>query len=126
MSSDNDDEEDDNGIKKRKRKSINQIKILKQELDVESNWSKEKIAEMSEITGLSQSQVYKWWWDQKKKNMKNESIHNRMMKRKVIKKYFSKRPNEGYNDGHCSKLNSYAYQIDEEQIQTKLKNTIDI
>jgi len=26
---------------------------------------------MSEITGLSQSQVYKWWWDQKKKNMKN-------------------------------------------------------
>lgn len=79
---------------------------------------------MSEITGLSQSQVYKWWWDQKKKNMKNESIHSRMMKRKVIKKYFSKRSNEDQNEGH-NKLNSYGYQIDE-QIQTKLKNTIDI
>lgn len=64
------DYEDDNGVKKRKRKSTAQIRMLKNEFDSESNWSKEKIAEMSEITGLSQSQVYKWWWDQKKKTAK--------------------------------------------------------
>ena len=59
-------------MRKRKRKSTAQIKVLKAELDVEATWSKEKIVEMSDRTGLSQSQVYKWWWDQKKKNMKNE------------------------------------------------------
>lgn len=54
---------------------------------------------MSEITGLSQSQVYKWWWDQKKKNMKGEKQNmNRIsMKRKPIRKDFSKRTTNGYN-----------------------------
>ena len=37
---------------------------------------------MAEITGLSQSQVYKWCWDQKKKNMKYKDSQ----KRKMIKK----------------------------------------
>ena len=32
--------EDENGIKKRKRKSTAQIKILKQELEGEMNWTK--------------------------------------------------------------------------------------
>ncbi len=31
---------DENGIKKRKRKSTAQIKLLKQELDGEMNWTK--------------------------------------------------------------------------------------
>jgi hypothetical protein len=39
--------EDENGIKKRKRKSTAQIKILKQELDGEMNWTKEKIMKMA-------------------------------------------------------------------------------
>jgi hypothetical protein len=34
------------------------------------NWTKEKIVRMAEVTGLSQSQVYKWCWDQKKKQNK--------------------------------------------------------
>ncbi len=67
MMEDNEYEEDENGLRKRKRKSTAQIKILKKELEVAPSWGKEKIAEMSEVTGLSQSQVYKWWWDQKKK-----------------------------------------------------------
>jgi hypothetical protein len=46
--------------------------MLKQELDGEMNWSKEKIVKMSDLTGLSQSQVYKWCWDQKKKQAKNK------------------------------------------------------
>jgi hypothetical protein len=37
---------------------------------------------MAEVTGLSQSQVYKWCWDQKKKNMK----HRDSLKRKMIRK----------------------------------------
>ena len=60
--------------------------MLKQELEVEANWSKEKIAEMSELTGLSQSQVYKWWWDQKKKNGKQEAQSRLSHKRKPIRK----------------------------------------
>ena len=60
--------------------------MLKHELEIEPNWGKEKIAEMSDITGLSQSQVYKWWWDQKKKNMKNERENVALGKKKLIKK----------------------------------------
>ena len=30
-------------------------------------WSKEKILKISQLTGLTESQVYKWCWDQKKK-----------------------------------------------------------
>jgi hypothetical protein len=49
---------------------------------------------MSEITGLSQSQVYKWWWDQKKKNAKNErdSLSRMTNKRKPIRKDLLRRP----------------------------------
>lgn len=83
--------EDENGIKKRKRKSTAQIKILKQELDGEMNWTKEKIMKMAQVTGLSHSQVYKWCWDQKKKSIKIKDSN----KRKMIKKELSYR-----NDHH--------------------------
>lgn len=48
---------------------------------------------MSDITGLSQSQVYKWWWDQKKKNLKHERENSMKFlgKKKLIKKYFNKK-----------------------------------
>lgn len=55
-------------LRKRKRKSNAQLKLLKQEFDRdEGGWNKERIIRMAEITGLSESQVYKWCWDQKKK-----------------------------------------------------------
>ena len=56
-----------NEAKKRRRKSNVQLRILKNELDSDENWSKEKIFKVSKLTGLSESQVYKWCWDQKKK-----------------------------------------------------------
>ncbi len=56
-----------NGLKKRKRKSSRQLEILMEEFTREEDWSKEKISKMAEITGLTESQVYKWCWDQKKK-----------------------------------------------------------
>ena len=52
-----------NEAKKRRRKSNVQLRILKQELDCDENWSKEKIFKVSKMTGLSESQVYKWCWD---------------------------------------------------------------
>ena len=81
----NENEYSSNDVRKRKRKSTNQIKVLKDHLNGEANWSKEKIAKMSEITGLSQSQVYKWFWDQKKKNNKNKQ-ENPLHPRRIIKK----------------------------------------
>ena len=55
-------------MRKRKRKSNHQLKLLKQEFDKdEGGWNKDRIMRMAEITGLSESQVYKWCWDQKKK-----------------------------------------------------------
>jgi hypothetical protein len=70
---------------------------LKQELEVEPNWSKDKIVEMSDLTGLSQSQVYKWWWDQKKKTVKGEreAFSKMMLKRKQIRKDLSRRAEKG-------------------------------
>lgn len=48
---------------------------------------------MAEITGLSQSQVYKWCWDQKKKQNKGsyEMCKNFNDRRKLIKKNISYR-----------------------------------
>ena len=53
--------------RKRKRKSTDQIKVLKVEFQANPTWSKEQVAELSKRTGLSESQVYKWGWDYKKK-----------------------------------------------------------
>ncbi len=53
---------------------------------------------MSQITGLSQSQVYKWWWDQKKKSSKYEKDNplKALGKKKLIKKDSSKRLSQTY------------------------------
>jgi hypothetical protein len=50
-------------IRKRKRKSTDQLKILMREFDRNPNWSKETLLEVSRKTGLSEAQVYKWGWD---------------------------------------------------------------
>jgi len=63
-------------IRKRKRKSNQQLKILKWEFEKDGIWNKDKILNMSKITGLSESQVYKWCWDQKKKKTDNGSRHD--------------------------------------------------
>ena len=77
---------------------------------------------MSDITGLSQSQVYKWWWDQKKKNMKNEKEnYNKLMnKRKFIRKDLSNRPMKLMNESN----GIYSYYEIQQNIQTKPKNAI--
>lgn len=59
-----------NKIKKRFRKSSDQLKFLFETYKSNNeNWSKDLIAEVSLKTGLSENKVYKWFWDQKNKEI---------------------------------------------------------
>lgn len=52
----------------RKRKSKVQIIELENEFKKCPNWEKEDFKRLSETLGLNRDQVYKWFWDQKKKS----------------------------------------------------------
>eukprot|EP01022_Parablepharisma_sp_SALTPOND_P000853 TRINITY_DN105147_c1_g1_i1.p1 TRINITY_DN105147_c1_g1~~TRINITY_DN105147_c1_g1_i1.p1 ORF type:complete len:322 (+),score=25.01 TRINITY_DN105147_c1_g1_i1:310-1275(+) len=67
-----DESKEDRIIRRRKRKSIEQLKVLYNEYKKNSNWNKATMAEMAEKTGLSEAQVYKWSWDQKKKKTEDQ------------------------------------------------------
>ena len=54
-------------IRKRKRKNTDQLKTLMREFERNPNWCKDTLLEVSRKTGLSEAQVYKWGWDQKRK-----------------------------------------------------------
>mmetsp|Transcript_29132 Transcript_29132/g.52107 ORF Transcript_29132/g.52107 Transcript_29132/m.52107 type:complete len:172 (+) Transcript_29132:105-620(+) len=58
---------DKGASRKRFRKTAAQVKILKTEYNANPAWSKETYAELAARTGLSESQVYKWSWDYRKK-----------------------------------------------------------
>src|SRR5688500_13315314 len=49
------------------RKDEVQINVIIQEIKKDPEWTKEKVSDLSAKTGLSESQVYKWNWDQRKK-----------------------------------------------------------
>lgn len=66
-----DESSEKNSIRKRRRKTSNQLKILKVEFEKDSNWTKDHITRIANTTGLSESQVYKWCWDQKKRLMRS-------------------------------------------------------
>ncbi len=55
-------------FKKRSRKSGDQIKQLNEIYKTCTEWNKNKISEIALSTGLSENQVYKWIWDQKRKS----------------------------------------------------------
>mmetsp|Transcript_7760 Transcript_7760/g.14757 ORF Transcript_7760/g.14757 Transcript_7760/m.14757 type:complete len:171 (-) Transcript_7760:2057-2569(-) len=54
-------------VRKRKRKSNAQLNVLKAEFELDPHWTKERISALSEKTGLSEGQIYKWSWDYRKK-----------------------------------------------------------
>jgi hypothetical protein len=54
-------------IRKRKRKSVNQLEELALAFDTDPHWSKESLYEIATKTSLTEAQVYKWGWDQKRK-----------------------------------------------------------
>ena len=53
--------------RQRNRKNDKQVEVLKAHFDFNRLWTKKEIKSLSEETGLSQSQVYKWRWDYRKK-----------------------------------------------------------
>lgn len=71
-----DDQMQADDYRKRKRKNNQQLKILKAEFGKGDAWNKDKITHVAKITGLSESQVYKWCWDQKKKVEEQENTCN--------------------------------------------------
>ena len=52
---------------KRRRKTSEQIRILHEYFMRDPCWSKETVDEVVRVSKLSEAQVYKWGWDQKKK-----------------------------------------------------------
>eukprot|EP00826_Nyctotherus_ovalis_P058948 TRINITY_DN8155_c0_g1_i1.p1 TRINITY_DN8155_c0_g1~~TRINITY_DN8155_c0_g1_i1.p1 ORF type:complete len:201 (+),score=52.05 TRINITY_DN8155_c0_g1_i1:260-862(+) len=56
-------------IRRRKRKNMDQLKLLYNEYKKNPNWNKTTMAEMAQKTGLTEAQVYKWSWDQKRKKL---------------------------------------------------------
>ena len=63
-------------IKRRQRKNKDQLKLLEIEYKKNPNWSRDYIRKMSNIMGLTECQVYKWHWDQRKKDgFEDNNIH---------------------------------------------------
>ena len=54
-------------IRKRKRKTQQQLEELANAFDSDPHWSKETLYEIAVKTSLTEAQVYKWGWDQKRK-----------------------------------------------------------
>jgi hypothetical protein len=77
---------------------------------------------MSDVTGLSQSQVYKWWWDQKKKNARGDcdrDAFSRLAKRKPIHKDCERRMRDRQDeDGVCYSPEAFP--------ATKVKANVDL
>lgn len=73
---------DENGkkiIRRRKRKSYEQLQMLVKEFQANPEWSKDNMQEVSRKTGLSEAQVYKWGWDQRRKMLDpNHDIHEEL------------------------------------------------
>lgn len=66
-------------IKKRKRKSADQLTLLSQEFKNSLDWDKETMNYLAKKTGLSEAQIYKWSWDQKKKLQGLEKLRSQKM-----------------------------------------------
>jgi len=113
---------DENGkkiIRRRKRKTYEQLQTLIREFQANPEWSKDNMQEVSEKTGLSEAQVYKWGWDQKRKmNDPNHDIHDelRMYKKheeeeEVAEKSIIRKLNLPSSSKKRSKLSSEKFII---------------
>ena len=79
---------DENGkkiIRRRKRKTYEQLQMLIKEFQANPDWTKDHMQEVSRKTGLSEAQVYKWGWDQKRKMM--DPNHDLNAELKMYKKH---------------------------------------
>ena len=55
-------------VEQRRRKTKAQLTALNAYFNLFSTWEKSNIAEAAKLSGLSNSQVYKWYWEQKRQN----------------------------------------------------------
>lgn len=78
------------------------------EFDRNPNWSKETLLEVSRKTGLSEAQVYKWGWDQKRKKYGPEAAALMMPPFESL----------GYNQGGIFDLNFEQMQEQKELFNT--------
>ena len=65
--------------RRRQRKNKKQFDLLQVMYDKDPFWDKPMIKKLSKETGLKEAQIYKWNWDQRKKNnliLKNEESMN--------------------------------------------------
>ena len=58
---------EDRIIRRRERKNAKQINYLITEYERNPNWDKNTIAEIAKEINLTEIQIYKWNWDQRKK-----------------------------------------------------------
>ena len=64
--------------RKRNRKNSQQMKYLMLEYIRDPNWTKDTCIRVSRATGLTESQVYKWGWDQKNKKLEDLINNNKL------------------------------------------------
>ena len=50
-------------VKKRKRKTSDQLRTLENEFENNPHWSKETLLMIAVKTCLTEAQIYKWGWD---------------------------------------------------------------
>ena len=56
---------------KRRRKTEKQLSVLQSELQgANVMWNRDKINDIAQRTGMTETQIYKWWWDQTRKRVK--------------------------------------------------------
>ena len=48
---------------------MDQLRALQVEFEKTADWGKDLVSYLAHLTGLSEAQVYKWGWDQKKKQL---------------------------------------------------------
>ena len=63
-------------VNRRKRKNCEQLGILGGELEKRGELNKTQIRKVSKKAGLTESQVYKWLWDKKKRAAENNATHS--------------------------------------------------
>ena len=101
-------------IKKRKRKSNDQLQVLVQQFEMSSEWDKDVMSSLAKKTGLSEAQIYKWSWDQKKKLENQEKIKSQ--KRFHLCEIFENLPDLPHFEVHrasefCDKENLACMEI---------------
>ena len=80
----------------RVRKDESQIQLLIQAFKKNTDWSKEEVTELSQRSGLTESQVYKWAWDQKKKLQSSQTNYqvSGKLQESIIEKKQAKKAQE--------------------------------